>query len=199
MAGRKRRTYQAEPNPRHLEWANMVLRGHSYRAIAAQYDVSHSAVFKAVRRVEELQRPELADERMRIKHAVTGRLNWVLAEASTAFERSKEPIVTEETDENGIVRRRTVTSSGDARFLREFRAANAELVDLWGVQSAIQHEQDERVSIKAGIPTDEELEEHIAAIRRQHDRSKRMRAKMDEEEREDAEARRLRTSGTESA
>ena len=58
MPGQKRRTHQSKPNPRHLEWSNLVLRGHSYRQIATQYGVSHSAVYKAVRRVEELERPE---------------------------------------------------------------------------------------------------------------------------------------------
>ena len=83
MPGAKRRKYQSQPNPRHLEWSNLVLKGHSYREIVARYGVSHSAVYEAVRRVEELERPE-AEVRLRIKYGVTRRLNWVLAEASTA-------------------------------------------------------------------------------------------------------------------
>jgi len=163
-----------------------VLKGHSYREIAARHGVTHSAVFKAVRRVEELERPELSEERRRIKHAVTGRLNWVLAEASTAWERSKEPIVTEEVDDKGVTRRRTTTSSGNPQFLREFRAANSELSDLWGVQGAIQHEEHETHEIEPSHMTDEEFEASIAASRQQRDRRIRMRKKMEEHQQETA-------------
>ena len=184
MPDAKQRKYQSQPNPRHLEWASLMLKGHTYRAIAARYGVSHSAVFKAVRRVEELERPELAEERLRTKYAVTGRLNWVLAEASSAWERSKEPIVTEEVDDKGVVRRRTTTSSGNPQFLREFRAANSELVDLWGVQKAIQHEEHESQVIEPSRQTDEEFEASIAAARQQRDRRIRMKAKMEAAKRE---------------
>lgn len=180
MSGQKRRTYQSKPNPRHLEWSNLVLKGHSYREIAARYGVSHSAVYKAVRRVEELERPELAEERLRIKYAVTGRLNWVLAEASTAWEQSKEPIVTEEVDEKGMVRRRTTTSAGNPQFLREFRAANAELIELWGVQRTIQHEKQNDRGVEPSRMTDEEFEASIEAARQTRDRRIRMRAQMEE-------------------
>jgi hypothetical protein len=186
MPGQKRRTHQSKPNPRHLEWSNLVLKGHSYREIAARHGVTHSAVFKAVRRVEELERPELAEERRRIKHAVTGRLNWVLAEASTAWERSKEPTVTEEIDDKGVTRRRTTTSSGNPQFLREFRAANSELSDLWGVQGAIQHEEHETHEIEPSHMTDEEFEASIAASRQQRDRRIRMRKKLEEHQQETA-------------
>ena len=184
MPNAKQRKDQSQPNPRHLEWASLMLKGHTYRAIAARYGVSHSAVFKAVRRVEELERPELADERLRAKYAVTGRLNWVLAEASEAWERSKEPIVTEEVDDKGVVRRRTTTSSGNAQFLREFRAANSELVGVWGVQKAIQHEEHESQVIEPSSQTDEEFEASIAAARQQRDRRIRMKAKMEAAKRE---------------
>ena len=184
MPDAKQRKDQSQPNPRHLEWASLMLKGHTYRAIAARYGVSHSAVFKAVRRVEELERPELADERLRTKYAVTGRLNWVLAEASSAWERSKEPIVTEEVDDKGVVRRRTTTSSGNPQFLREFRAANSELVDLWGVQKAIQHEEHESQVIEPSRQTDEEFEASIAAARQQRDRRIRMLKKMEAAKRE---------------
>ena len=180
MPGQKRRTHQSKPNPRHLEWSNLVLKGHSYREIATRYGVSHSAVYKAVRRVEELERPELAEERLRIKYTVTGRLNWVLAEASTAWERSKEPTVTEEIDDKGVVRRRTTTSVGNPQFLREFRAANSELVELWGVQKSIQHDERATQAIEPSHMTDEEFEASIAAARQQRDRRIRMRAKMKE-------------------
>ena len=184
MPDAKQRKDQSQPNPRHLEWASLMLKGHTYRAIAARYGVSHSAVFKAVRRVEELERPELADERLRTKYAVTGRLNWVLAEASSAWERSKEPIVTEEVDDKGVVRRRTTTSSGNPQFLREFRAANSELVELWGVQKAIQHEEHESQVIEPSRQTDEEFEASIAAARQQRDRRIRMLKKMEAAKRE---------------
>ena len=184
MPDAKQRKDQSQPNPRHLEWASLMLKGHTYREIAARYGVSHSAVFKAVRRVEELERPELADERLRTKYAVTGRLNWVLAEASEAWERSKEPIVTEEVDDKGVVRRRTTTSSGNAQFLREFRAANSELVGVWGVQKAIQHEEHESQVIEPSSQTDEEFEASIAAARQQRDRRIRMKAKMEAAKRE---------------
>ena len=184
MPNAKQRKDQSQPNPRHLEWASLMLKGHTYREIAARYGVSHSAVFKAVRRVEELERPELADERLRTKYAVTGRLNWVLAEASEAWERSKEPIVTEEVDDKGVVRRRTTTSSGNAQFLREFRAANSELVGVWGVQKAIQHEEHESQVIEPSSQTDEEFEASIAAARQQRDRRIRMKAKMEAAKRE---------------
>ena len=184
MPDAKQRKDLSQPNPRHLEWASLMLKGHTYREIAARYGVSHSAVFKAVRRVEELERPELADERLRTKYAVTGRLNWVLAEASEAWERSKEPIVTEEVDDKGVVRRRTTTSSGNAQFLREFRAANSELVGVWGVQKAIQHEEHESQVIEPSSQTDEEFEASIAAARQQRDRRIRMKAKMEAAKRE---------------
>ena len=184
MPDAKQRKDQSQPNPRHLEWASLMLKGHTYRAIAARYGVSHSAVFKAVRQVEELERPELAEERLRTKYAVTARLNWVLAEASEAWERSKEPIVTEEVDDKGVVRRRTTTSSGNPQFLREFRAANSELVDLWGVQKAIQHEEHESQVIEPSRQTDEEFEASIAAARQQRDRRIRMKAKMEAAKRE---------------
>jgi hypothetical protein len=180
MPGQKRRTHQSKPNPRHLEWSNLVLKGHSYREIATRYGVSHSAVYKAVRRVEELERPELAEERLRIKYTVTGRLNWVLAEASTAWERSKEPTVTEEIDEKGVVRRRTTTSVGNAQFLREFRAANSDLIDLWGVQGAIQHEQQDNQTVQPCHMTDKEFEASIAADRQKRDRLIRVRANLKE-------------------
>ena len=184
MPNAKQRKDQSQPNPRHLEWASLMLKGHTYREIAARYGVSHSAVFKAVRRVEELERPELADERLRAKYAVTGRLNWVLAEASEAWERSKEPIVTEEVDDKGVVRRRTTTSSGNAQFLREFRAANSELVELWGVQKAIQHEEHESQVIEPSSQTDEEFEASVTAARQTRDRQIRMLKKMEAAKRE---------------
>lgn len=179
MPGQKRRTHQSKPNPRHLEWSILVLKGHSYREIAARYGVSHSAVFKAVRRVEELERPELAEERLRIKYAVTGRLNWVLAEASTAWEQSKEPTVTVEVDDKGVTRKRTTTSSGNPQFLREFRAANSELSDLWGVQGAIKHDELETQAIEPSRMTDEEFEALIEAARQTRDRRIRMRKKLE--------------------
>lgn len=123
---------------------------------------------------------KLAEERLRIKYAVTGRLNWVLAEASTAWEHSKEPTVTEEVDEKGVVRRRITTSSGNPQFLREFRAANSELIDLWGVQGAIQHEQHNKQTVQPSHMTDEEFEASMAGVRQQRDRLIRMRAKMKE-------------------
>ena len=184
MPGAKRRKYQSQPNPRHIEWSNLVLKGHSYRQIAAQYGVSHSAVHKAVRRVEDLERPELAEERLRIKYAVTGRLNYVLAEASSAWEQSKEPTVTEEFDDKGIVRRRTTTTAGNPQFLREFRAANSELVDLWGVQKAIQHEEHGNQSIQPAHMTDEEFEASVTVARQTRDRQIRMKAKMEAAKRE---------------
>ncbi|MBC8289257.1 MAG: hypothetical protein H8E37_02970 [Planctomycetes bacterium] len=142
--------------------------------------MSHSAVYKAVRRVEELERPELAEVRLRIKYAVTGRLNWVLSEASTAWEESTQPTVTEEVDEKGIVRRRTTTSAGNPQFLREFRAANADLIELWGVQGAIQHEEQDNRGSEPSRMTDEEFEASIAAARQMRDRRIRMRAEMEE-------------------
>ena len=49
---------------------------------------------------------------------------------------------------------------------------------------------------KSGPITDEELEEHIDALRQAHDRQKRMRAKMAECEQVEAEARKqARLSG----
>jgi len=179
MPGQKRRTHQSKPNPRHLEWSNLVLKGHSYREVAARYGVSHSAVHKAVRRVEELERPELAEERLRIKFAVTGRLNWVLAEASTAWEKSKEPVVTEEVDERGVVRRRTTTGAGNPQFLREFRAANADLIELWNVRGTIQHEGQPDRHVESSQMTDEEFEASIAAARQTRDRRIQMRKAME--------------------
>ena len=184
MPDAKQREDQSQPNPRHLEWASLMLKGHTYREIAARYGVSHSAVFKAVRRVEELERPELADERLRTKYAVTGRLNWVLAEASEAWERSKEPIVTEEVDDKGVVRRRTTTSSGNAQFLREFRAANSELVEVWGVKNATLHEEHGNQPIQPAHMTDEEFEASVTAARQTRDRQIRMLKKMEAAKRE---------------
>ena len=184
MPDAKQRKDLSQPNPRHLEWASLMLKGHTYRAIAARYGVSHSAVFKAVRRVEELERPELADERLRAKYAVTGRLNWVLAEASEAWERSKEPIVTEEVDDKGVVRRRTTTSSGNAQFLREFRAANSELVEVWGVKNATLHEEHGNQPIQPAHMTDEEFEASVTAARQTRDRQIRMLKKMEAAKRE---------------
>jgi hypothetical protein len=192
MPGQKRRKHQPKPNPRHLEWSNLVLKGHSYREIAARHGVTHSAVFKAVRRVEELERPELAEERRRIKHAVTGRLNWVLAEASTAWEQSKEPTVTEEVDDKGVVRRRTTTNTGDPQFLREFRAANSELSDLWCVQGAIQHDEHQTQGVQPSHMTDEEFEASIEGARQQRERLIRMRKKMEEQQQETARQNRAR-------
>jgi hypothetical protein len=121
---------------------------------------------------------------LRIKHAVSGRLNWVLAEASTAWERSKEPTVTVEVDDKSVTRQRTTTSAGNAQFLREFRAANSELIDLWGVQGAIQHEQHDNQTVQPSHMTDEEFEASIAAVRQRRDRLIRMRAKMDQANKE---------------
>ena len=69
---------------------------------------------------------------------------------------------------------------GNAQFLREFRAANSELVELWGVQKSIQHDERATQAIEPSHMTDEEFEASIAAARQQRDRRIRMRAKMKE-------------------
>ena len=144
-------------------------------ALCAARDRGETADVEAFAR----ERPELAEERLRIKFAVTGRLNWVLAEASTAWEKSKEPVVTEEVDERGVVRRRTSTGAGNPQFLREFRAANADLIELWNVRGTIQHEGQSDRHVESSQMTDEEFEASIAAARQTRDRRIQMRKAME--------------------
>ena len=67
------------------------------------------------------------------------------------------------------------------QFLWEFRAANSELIDLWHVRGAIRHEDQ---GIELIHVTDEEFEASIAAVRQRRDRLIRMRAKMDQANKE---------------
>ena len=107
-------------------------------------------------------------------------MNWSLAPASRAWELSKEPTVTETVDDKGVACHRKTTSLGNAQFLREFRAENSELIELWGVQGAMKHDQHDNQTVQAGHMTDEEFEASIAAARQQRDRIIRMRANLKE-------------------
>lgn len=85
----------------------------------------------------------------------------------------------EEVDERGAVRRRT-TSAGNPQFLHEFRAANADLIELWGIQSSLQNEDQGNHAVPPSQMPDEEFKESIAAARKTRARHIEMKARMAE-------------------
>jgi len=76
------------------------MKGHDQDAIALALGISQAAVSKILKRVFDRKTETMEEQVAQAKHIVAARLEWVSAEASAAWERSKLDAETERTTIN---------------------------------------------------------------------------------------------------
>lgn len=111
----------------------------THRQIAAILKVSRSTVHDMIHREDERLAREFEQHILNVRIQHTAALRRIAAEASLAWERSKEDAVTIATKESDGEEETTTTKkgqAGDPRYLEAIRGALKDIRDIWGVDLA---------------------------------------------------------------
>jgi len=162
-----------QPSARDFSIANDVLRGASYREAGERHGISGQQAWTITQRVEEWERQQQIDDRLKMKRDSTRRLRrnmWVLSNVlDVKFDLMELAIAANNVEAITAIEL-------DVGAMKELRETDKALRELWGVGPATV--PDEQQHIEPSSQTDEEFEASIEAARQQRDRRIRMKAKM---------------------
>lgn len=174
------------PSAQAFSVANMILQGASYREVGKAHEMTAQNAHRLTRQVEEWEKTQQIDDRLKMKQDSTKRLRRSLYMVSTILET--QFAMMEEASEIANQARESgkltpdhlilVASCGiDMKAVREHRETDRELRELWGVGPATVGEESQ--TVPDSQLTNEEFEEQIEAARAMRERRIRMRKEME--------------------
>jgi hypothetical protein len=171
---RGKKTRRTPPTAADYDIANTILRGATQREAAELHGVARSTIARSVRRVEDHEKGEMIDDRLRLKRQSTRRLYRSLLMVTTQIEAQFADFI--QARESGVRERIADESGIDPRLTKEAREIDVRLCDLWGVGPATV--PDDGPANQAGLMSPDEYREDEQSKRRSWERSRRMLAEM---------------------
>lgn len=119
-----------EPTARQWAMYLMVRQGKSFRSVGAEFELHFTSVQKMCQRVDVFLGALYRDKVLELRVSHTVSLEHVFSEAMTAWEKSKEPGITEtsgDTPKGPTSETKKVYQCGNPAFLGEARSALADI------------------------------------------------------------------------